>query len=191
MMLLIAEIKDGLSALDFGVAYRKHMADKHHEGHRNASICAWSLLAMALRKMGVSRLPEVAFLENGKPVFCEEKLHFSLTHSANLAAALLSWNNCAVDLEKIEVKVENALKARCMHPNEIVAGMNFFECWTKKECLGKLSGRGIGARPCETDLCAQNLPFVCKTVCDSRGERYCLSAVTDDGEAAELHWVEL
>lgn len=186
-MILLAENREGLEMPDFGPEHRSHMEEKRHPGHRTASICAWRLLEEGMRRLGYATMPEVRFLEGGKPVFQDEKLYFSLSHSGRLAAIVISDVNCAVDVEVIDRKAEEKLKARCMHPSEIACGMDFFECWTKKECMGKLSGRGMPARPCEIDLTAEKTAFVCEMLSDSEGNAYCLSAV---GEV-KIKWVKL
>ena len=190
MMILLAEIREGLEMPDFGPEYRRHMDEKRHPGHKKASICAWLLLEAGLKRMGCAKMPEVTFLEGGKPVFRDGKKHFSLSHSSRLAAVIISDGNCAVDVEIIDRKAEEKLKNRCMHANEIASGMDFFECWTKKECLGKLSGRGISIRPCEIDLTAEKTAFFTRTVCDSEGKTYFLSAA---GEKLpdKIEWMEI
>lgn len=191
MILLIAEIKDGLPTPNFGSEHRKHMSEKHHAGHRSASVCAWTLLREALLRMGFDAMPDVKFSENGKPFFRNNGVHFSLSHSGKLAAALVSSGNCAIDVECIDRTVGEKLAARCMHANEIAADMDFFECWTKKECLGKLSGRGIPARPCEIDLTQAREAFFCKRISDSTGGRYYLSAVAHETGQIETQWMVL
>jgi len=188
MMLLVCEIREGLAAPDFGPEHRSHMEKKRHPGHRKASICAWRLLKTGLKRLGYEKMPEVTFLTNGKPVFRNEKLYFSLSHSGNLAAAVISEENCAVDVEIAERKIEEKLKERCMHENELATGMDFFECWTKKECLAKLSGKGMPSKPCEIDLTSENTEFLCETVFDSDGNAYFLSAVCSD---TKIKWIEL
>ena len=187
MMLLVCEIREGLSAPDFGPEYCAHAENKRHPGHRTASISAWRLLEAGMRRLGYEKMPEVRFLENGKTVFADEKLNFSLSHSGKLAAAVISEESCAVDVEICGRMIEEKLKKRCMHENEIAAGMNFFECWTKKECIGKLSGRGMPSRPCEIDLTAEETGFFCERISDSNGQEYRLSATC----GAKIEWVEL
>lgn len=191
MMLLLAEIKDGLPMPNFGAEHRKHMSEKHHAGHRSASVCAWTLLREALLRMGFDAMPDVKFSENGKPFFRNNGVHFSLSHSGKLAAALVSSGNCAIDVECIDRTVGEKLAARCMHANEIAADMDFFECWTKKECLGKLSGKGLSSRPSAIDLTQTPEAFFSRRILDSSGEPYCLSAIAHENIPVELLWIEL
>ena len=150
-LLLIAEVLEGASPPAFGAEFEEHIKAKRDPAVRNASCTAWRLLALALERSGVKPLPQVRFEERGKPAFSNSPLHFSLSHSSNLAAALLSDSPCAVDVEEIRENVREKLMRRCMNDRERTLGCDFFECWTKKECLGKLSGRGISLRPAEMD----------------------------------------
>lgn len=191
MMLLLAEIKDGLPMPNFGAEHLRHMSEKRHAGHRIASVSAWTLLEKALQRMNYCDMPIVTFSESGKPVFPKNELHFSLSHSGKLVAVLVSSENCAVDVEKIAPNAAEKLSTRCMHENEIAAGMDFFECWTKKECLAKLSGKGLSSRPSAIDLTQTPEAFFCRRILDSSGEPYCLSAITHESIPVELLWIEL
>lgn len=191
MMLLIAEIREGLPVPDFGSEYQNYMSEKHHAGYRSASLCAWTLLREALCSMGFHAMPDVTFSETGKPSFRDHCAHFSLSHSGKLAVALVSDENCAVDVEKIDPNAAEKLSARCMHENEIAAGMDFFECWTKKECIGKLSGNGLPSKPGRIDLTACREAFFTACLSDSCGEKYYLSALAHEKGELKVKRIEL
>jgi len=150
-LLLISEIGKGPALPAFGPEFEMHMEAKHHPEIYAASCTAWRLLETALRSVGIEKLPLVHFEAMGKPVFADSPLHFSLSHSGKLAAALLSDALCAVDIEIIKDHVQDRLLNRCLNAQEKSMGRDFFECWTKKECLGKLSGEGLPARPAGMD----------------------------------------
>ena len=150
-LLLIAETVHGLSIPGFGPEFEAHMAAKHNPAVHDSSCTAWHLLALALKKNGIDHLPQVQFEEMGKPVFADSPLHFSLAHSGRLAAALLSDSPCALDVEVVKEHVREKLKDRCMNEQERMLDCDFFECWTKKECLSKFSGKGLPARPADMD----------------------------------------
>lgn len=150
-LLLIAGIAEGLSVPGFGPEFERHMLAKRNPAVRDASCTAWRLLEIALRSIGVQALPKVRFEDTGKPVLMDSPLYISLSHSQNLAAALLSDSPCAVDVEAVRDHVREKLKDRCMNEREKASGCGFFECWTKKECLGKLSGKGLPSRPAGMD----------------------------------------
>lgn len=154
---------------DFGVAFARHIEVKHHPDARKESLSAWSLLAETIEAR-----PIVEFAANGKPYFADHSCHFSLAHSGNLAAVLISDSPCGIDIERVRDYSEN-MRKRCLLPNE--QEMDFFEAWTLKECIGKLTGEGIRPRKVDTtrypDLnrMTQLLQF--------SGEFYRLSAVSE------------
>ena len=186
-LLLIAEVSEGLSVPDFGSEFKDHMSTKHHPSVRNASCTAWRLLALALEKNGINELPTVRFKETGKPFFADSPLHFSLSHSGKLAAVLLSDTPCAVDIEMVKNDVGNKLMDRCMNEAEKASGCDFFDCWTKKECLGKLSGKGLPARPAAMDSLdpAYTDHFRLYRLTDTSGREYRLCALCMNHE--KLH----
>lgn len=190
-LLLISEILPDLPVPDFGPAFQKHMESKRSAAHRAASLTAWNLLARGIMRLGRDTLPEVSFLERGKPVFAGSGLYFSLSHSKNLAAALISDGKCAVDLELRREEVRSRLLNRCLNDREIQAGCDFFEVWTKKECLAKLDGCGLGSHPRETDSLDEKYRglFFCRDIRDAAGQEYALSALCTNG--VEPEWIKL
>lgn len=184
-LLLICEIARGLSTPEFGAALAAHIDGKSHPDVRAASLTAWNLLARGLKQLGFVRLPEVVFEAGGKPRFTNSDLSFSLSHSGKLAAALLSPAPCAVDLEQLRPEVEARLEGRCLSDAERAAGCGFFECWTKKECIGKLSGKGIPAHPAQLDSLdpAYADRFFIREIQEDGAARYVLAALCMDGIA--------
>ena len=94
-LILYREISGALPLPDFGPAFAEHMKAKRNPDVYRSSLCAWNLLAEGLKNLGIDPLPEVKFEENGKPYFADCDLHFSLSHSAGIAAALISDAPCA------------------------------------------------------------------------------------------------
>jgi hypothetical protein len=176
------EIADGIPMPEFGGEFHAHMAGKRHPDGLRRSISAWKMLETALREQGFEALPEVCFCETGKPYFAGIPLHFSLSHSGNLAAVILGEEPCAVDIEQIQTAVSEKLYTRCMHPEEIEAGYGFFEAWTKKECIAKLDGSGMPAHPREINTLDPRYDgrFFIREICDSSGNKYMLSALCED-----------
>lgn len=186
-LLLIAEIAEGLRLPPFGTEFEKHMEAKRNPTVYAASSTAWRLLELALQRAGVSEIPQVRFEEKGKPVFADSPLHFSLSHSGRLAAALLSDSPCAVDVEAVKSTVRDDLILRCLNGRELELGCDFFECWTRKECLGKLSGEGLPSRPNQMDSLNPIYTdhFHLQRFTDAAGQEYALSALCMN--CSELH----
>lgn len=179
------EIADGLAPPPFGGEFPGHMQAKAHPSLRAASRSAWNLLALALRELGYDALPQVVFEDGGKPRFADAPLHFSLSHSGRLAAVLVSDAPCGVDIEMIREDVRAKLENRCLSAREKEAGCDFFEIWPKKECIAKLDGRGLPARPGEICTLEEKYAgrfFSCR-LSDSAGESYALSALCARAES--------
>lgn len=194
-LLLIREIQEGSTLPAFGGEFAAHIARKTNPAVRAASLTVWRLLAEGLLLLGCApsgegarALPAVRFGGQGKPEFVDCPLHFSLTHSGNLAAALISNAPCGVDVEKLRPGVAERLRARCLSPEELRLGLDFFECWTKKECIGKRSGEGVDGNPAKLDtlnpLWAKR--FYLDTLADSAGQRYALAALCEDAVSLQV-----
>jgi 4'-phosphopantetheinyl transferase len=95
------------------------------------------------------------FGPQGKPLLANEPdLHFSLSHSADLALIGVSRDaQLGVDIENArEFEDADAIARRFFTPREVSAWVEtppgrrntaFFNCWTRKEALVKVSGEGI------------------------------------------------
>lgn len=84
----------------------------------------------------------------GKPYFEKLKLHFSITHTANLWGCLLAPSSCGVDIEYIRPCNFEKIAGRFFSENEIkyvkeegIKG--FFDIWTAREAYGKYTGEGF------------------------------------------------
>ncbi len=183
-LLLYGEIRPIEAVPDFGAALHEHLCAKANPAVRSASIAAWSLLAGGLRMLGVEALPEVRFDPIGKPRFTNSPLHFSLSHSGRLAAVLISDAPCGVDVEQLRPEAAARLRERCLSDAERARGCDFFEIWTKKECIAKLDGSGMRNYPSEVDTLEPcwNHRFFTTRVRDSLGQAYALSALCRDIE---------
>lgn len=178
-LLLVREFSPDAKLPDFGGSFFLHMEAKTNPAVHQASLNAWALLAEGLERLGLP-LYTVEFTENGKPFFPASPLHFSLSHSGGFAAAMIADSPCGVDIEQIREVKENLIQ-RCMHPEELAAGMDFFEVWTKKECIAKLEGSGMRSRPNEINS-LEHAAWLTQRLGDSTGRQYYLSAVSAAGE---------
>lgn len=178
-LLLICEIAPALPLPAFGGEAARHLNEKKHPQLRNASHTAWNLLAYGLRQLGRDTLPEVRFETGGRPYFPHDPLHFSLSHSSQMAAALLSPSACAVDIEAVRPELAQRLRARCLSPKEHQQNSDFFDCWTKKECISKLNGAGLTAHPASIDTLAPEFAscFFLHRITDSCAQEYAIAAL--------------
>ena len=183
-LLLYGEIRPIEAVPDFGPALCEHLRAKTNPTVHAASIAAWSLLAGGLRRLGMKALPEVRFNPGGKPCFANSPLHFSLSHSGRFAAALISEEPCGVDVEQVRPEVAERLRERCLSDGERARGCDFFELWTKKECIAKLDGSGMRSHPSEIETLDPrwNGHFFTTRVRDSAGQAYALSALCGEIE---------
>ena len=187
-LLLYGEIRPMETIPDFGAALHEHLRAKTNPAVQAASIAAWSLLAGGLRILGLEELPEVHFEPNGKPYFVNSSLYFSLSHSGRFAAALISEEPCGVDVEQVRPEVAERLRERCLSDGERARGCDFFELWTKKECIAKLDGSGMRSHPSEIETLDPrwNGHFFTTRVRDSAGQAYALSALCGDIESLSI-----
>lgn len=187
-LLLYGEIRPMETIPDFGAALHEHLRAKTNPAVHAASIAAWSLLAGGLRILGLEELPEVHFEPNGKPYFVNSSLYFSLSHSGRFAAALISEEPCGVDVEQVRPEVAERLRERCLSDGERARGCDFFELWTKKECIAKLDGSGMRSHPSEIETLDPrwNGHFFTTRVRDSAGQAYALSALCGDIESLSI-----
>jgi len=187
-LLLYGEIAESPSIPGFGHAFEMHIAAKTHPAVRRASLSAWKLLARAMEQLGYETLPTVRFLELGKPAFENNPLHFSISHSGNMAAALVSDAPCAVDVECIRPETAARLAERCLSPREKAHGCGFFEAWTQKECIAKRNGTGMPAHPCAIDTLdsAYAGQFFSREIRDVQENIYLLTALCENRIAPEI-----
>lgn len=131
-------------------ARREKLAAFRHEGARRLSLAASLLLVRALQDEGL-RANEIAVTEYGKPYLPHlPEVHFSLSHSGNLALCALSGEELGCDIE-VPRGFDPAIARRFFHPAEqewLFAHAEgeqsdaFFRLWTCKEsfikalCLG-------------------------------------------------------
>ena len=183
-LLLCGEIRPMETIPDFGAALHEHLRAKTNPAVHASSLATWSLLAEGLRRLGPEALPEVRFEPGGKPVFVNRPLCFSLSHSGKLAAVLISEEPCGVDVEQLRPEVAARLHERCMSDAERARSCDFFEIWTRKECIAKLDGSGMRSHPGKVDTldARWNHRFFTTRVHDDLGQEYVLSALCGDAE---------
>lgn len=116
-----------------------------------------SAAAGMLARRGISNYfgidpKEISFRsgKNGKPYADGLDIHFSLSHSGNLAVCAISDKPVGIDVEKIR-DVNMGVAQKCFTDREQYYVFSdkrkmqkrFFEIWTKKEAYAKRLGMGV------------------------------------------------
>lgn len=119
------------------------------------SLGAYICYMEAMRAFGADDNTPWQYLDNGKPCFREDTgLSFSLSHSADIAIAVVSEHRVGIDVEKIEDCREGVCRRYFLHSEaEYVLGTadiegqgdRFFRLWTLKEAYAKMTGMGVGS----------------------------------------------
>lgn len=121
---------------------------------KNLSVGASLMLEAALKKRGynINNL-DFGKDKNGKPYIIGKNIHFSLSHSGNIALCAIGDFNVGADVEEIGECNMNICK-RFFQKKEYDAVANaktneerndlFFRIWTLKESFVKMTGKGLG-----------------------------------------------
>ncbi len=91
---------------------------------------------------------EFGTTEKGKPYAKGLGVHFSISHSGDMAVCAVSDKEIGIDIEKIrEINPRTAEKFACETEKEYINSHKngFFEIWTLKEAFFKCIGTGLGA----------------------------------------------
>ncbi len=122
---------------------------KHKEDF-NRSICAEILFNEMAKDVfpGIETPLKFSYSEKGKPCCCKRDvslINFSLSHSGDFAACIISDKNCGVDIERIREKDITNLANRVLTPAESkkITAREFYETWTVKESVLKALGTGL------------------------------------------------
>lgn len=145
--LMDVELKDvGNSPLYFGILGESRL----DLSPRMQSLLARRLLALLVsRHYGLESLPEIATDGNGKPYFPNHRdIHFSLSHSRNVAVAVVAYAPIGCDVEHIsDFELTPELKDLCLNAAEqsiidrsAAPFVEFTRIWTRKESIIKRSG---------------------------------------------------
>ena len=112
-----------------------------------------------LAQLAGQPLPEIRRTKQGKPYFLDEKLCFSLSHTALHVFCCLSERNVGMDAEEIGRKIDLRLGERWLSDPERVrveASCDredaLLRLWVLKESYAKLTGRGLGNYLKDTDF---------------------------------------
>ncbi len=101
------------------------------------------------------KLPNIGSDEQGKPIFPDlTKIHFNISHSGDLIVVAVGNSAQGIDIERIRKRrsmpdlIKRLLSFReqdfIKNKDECAQLDDFILFWTLRECLLKLSGRGLG-----------------------------------------------
>ncbi|MCL2424779.1 MAG: 4'-phosphopantetheinyl transferase superfamily protein [Oscillospiraceae bacterium] len=123
----------------------------HSSLNKNASVAVYLLLRLGLRDVyGIDEIVEFDYAERGKPYLKDyPNIHFSLSHSHNIAACAISNVSVGVDVQKIN-HISDKVAKRVLTSDEYELFLKsstpndyFCKIWTMKESYLKQSGVGI------------------------------------------------
>ena len=150
-------LNDHVDTLDIDLALARVSVQRReqalrfrHEGGRRLCLAAYLLLMDGLREeYGLTEPPVFDYSSEGKPfIAARPDIHFSLSHSGNVALCVLADQPVGADVE-VPRKITSSLIAYTMNADEqakINASQNpemqFLHFWTRKEALLKLTGEG-------------------------------------------------
>ena len=151
-------LNDHVDALDLDLALKRVSAQRReqalkfrHENGRRLSLAVYLLLMDGLRdEHGILTPPVFDYTAEGKPFILGcPNIHFSFSHSGNVALCALSDQPVGADVE-VPRKITSSLISYTMNDLEqeqinasADPAMQFLYFWTRKEALLKLTGEGI------------------------------------------------
>ena len=151
-------LNDQVGALDLDLALTQVSAQRReqalkfrHENGRRLSLAVYLLLMDGLREeYGIQTPPVFDYTAEGKPfILGRPDIHFSFSHSGNVALCALSDQPVGADVE-VPRKITPSLVSYTMNDREqeqinasADPALRFLYFWTRKEALLKLTGEGI------------------------------------------------
>lgn len=156
MQIAIASIDDAYALTD-RLDKQWFLQSDHFSDSRKRTFLAGRALLQKVLAEGDPEytLPEICCDEMGKPVFKGLKqIHFNISHSGDLIVVAVGKSAQGIDIERIRKRRSmHDLIKRLLSPleqefiknkDESAQLDDFILFWTLRECLLKLSGRGLG-----------------------------------------------
>lgn len=132
-----------------------HLIQTEYSDKRNDYLLlSRSLLEYILQQyFNIPKLPEIAYLEHGKPYFIHHpEITFNITHTDKTMAIIVANDNpVGIDIETIKIRKNfQGLKERVLHSEERIWLKqqtnyleSFFTLWSAKEAYLKATGTGL------------------------------------------------
>lgn len=91
-----------LSYLNLPSNIREHIRTKKNELHFKQSVVAWSLVYELAKQIFNIEDFVVLFSDNGKPYVSDNTFYFSISHSNEYVAVIISHDEIAVDVQELK-----------------------------------------------------------------------------------------
>ena len=157
------------------------------KSHKKEHETAYELLyQVLLSEFGVdAKTLTLAEQENGKPYFAEGNIFFNISHCSGMAVCAASLNcDVGVDVEQVRECRETTAR-RVMSDKEYEQFLSaedrdrvFFQMWTYKESVLKLTGEGIRRSLRETDSMSDDRYNVEQFELTVNGREFIISCAT-------------
>ncbi len=181
-------------SLPFGALEQNRLMAISNGVYKKQSLCALIALERLLNICGI-KPQSILRTPSGKPYFDGDKpLPFSLSHSGMLVAAALgdtADTSIGIDIELVDKQRDfDGLAKRFFSDGELCRFSSsgsapdvFYELWTKKEALAKLSGEGLSSVISKKQS-TQNIYFSTHSVC--HGSTTAIMSICHDGDSFPL-----
>lgn len=132
-------------------------------------------LLLRYRKDNNIPVGSIFFSEHGKP-YRKNGIFFSISHSRNRIAVLISSSECGIDIQEVQNKDFDSRSERVLSHRERLLYLEskdkpsfFTSCWVRKEAYLKRIGTGIASLS-ELKKVDENLTI--SSILDSEGNKY-------------------
>lgn len=137
---------------------QRYLAWRRLEECNGHQVCRQLLEELYTTHVG-GKMPPIAVGPKGKPDFSEGKWHFSISHSKKHGFCVLCDCPVGLDAEEADRVVKPILGEKALSAGERARYLAaedknraLLTFWVLKEAAAKLTGRGIGFHPNDTDF---------------------------------------
>ena len=121
-----------------------------NEEEKKRFVAVWILLkkAFKLQKLNIDDY-KFTYSDKGKPLLIKSPIDFSVSHSGNYVAVILSYNSVGIDIQKKQKISQNLVNFTCnQYDQEFLEDSKnkidaFFDIWCLKEAYSKMTGNGL------------------------------------------------
>ena len=147
-----------------GDELKRHIKEYKSNVSLSASCSAWWLLYRTILDIG-EQPGEVVFGKYGKPYFRNKNIYFSISHSKDICAIVISEIPVGIDIECCERKYNRRLYEKTLTESEKhYYKDDFIRAWCRKESVMKLTGEGLVGYPLHLDTVNDDFNYVEKII---------------------------